>query len=289
MFINRPVCSKEWLLELCASIANQPELQHLYDKDYLEENECLKVIDIGDLDMDDNYPDAYGLPDMFRVLFPSTYLKLKLIWQNLIELNGKHQFNSLPGSLIEAIDNVPLAGLIFHFTFNKHETERWEERTKFFHDIIDDTEARIAAMHPDKPMKLKRFPFAFGDWMQVVQSEDGTKSVLVATGGRLGGDMGTWVEFIMVKPDPATPDQPYPFNESEDYSRNQRVGVEYTWLSGPVLADWFASDVIANDDAVQMMDWYVENGTFKSGSLSETMAQIRARFDQEHPYDDDDN
>jgi hypothetical protein len=280
---TRPICSKEWLLELCAEVAIRPELSHLYDKDHYIES--VNVIDIGDLDMDEDYADAYGLSDKFRVLFPDTYLKLKFIWQNLVELRDKHDFNN-PHSLISSIDGIPLSGLTFTFVI-ENEIDRWEKRTKMFHDIIDDAEARIAAMQPNNPMKLKRFPFAFGDWMQVVQSEDGTKSALVATGGRLGGDMGSWIEFIMVNPNPATPDQPYLFSEQEKYDRDQTVGVDYTWLSGPVLADWFANGVIHNGDSVQVMDGYADDGRFKSGPLTETMAQIRARFDQEYPYDDE--
>lgn len=281
---TRPVCSKEWLLELCAQVANRPEIIHLYDKDHYDEG--LNVIDIGDLDVDEDYTDTYGLSDKFRVLFPDTYLKLKFIWQNLVELHNKHRLHKTTSDLVDSIDDISLSGMTFSFV-PRNEIKRWEERTKFFHDTIDDAEARIAAMHPDKPMTLKRFPFAFGDWMQVVQSEDGTKSVLVATGGRLGGDQGTWVEFIMVNPDPAIPDQPYPFDEKVEYPRDHRVGVDYTWLSGPVLADWFTSGVIHDGDSVQMMDSYVKDGTFNSSPLNETMTQVRARFDQEHPYDDD--
>jgi hypothetical protein len=282
---QRPVCSKEWLLSLCAEVAPRPEIQHLYDKDHYEEG--LQVIDIGDLDMDEDYSEVYGLPDKFRILFPDTYLKLRFIWQNLVELQGKHQFDGQVNNLVTMIDGVPLAGLTLSFQAGKYEIKRWEQRTKFFHDIIDDAEARIAAMQPDKPMKLKRFPFAFGDWMQVVQSEDGTKSVLVATGGQYGGDMGTWVEFTMVSAYPATPDQPYPFYGNKEYPRDQRVGVEYTWLTGPVLADWFANGIIHNGDAVELMDSYAKDGSFRSGPLTETMAQVRARFDQEHPADED--
>jgi hypothetical protein len=285
----RPVCSKEWLLELCAQVADRPEIAHLHDKDHYEEG--LKVIAVGDLDLDETYPDVYGLPDKFRVLFPDTYLKLQFVWQNLVELRDRHQFYDAPHSrLIRAIDGVPLSGLVFEFRPDKYDIKRWEERTKFFHDIIDEAEARIAIMQPDQPIKLKRFPFAFGDWMQVVQTEDGTKSVLVSTGGSLGGDMGTWAEFIMVNPDPATPDQPYPFDEKKSYFHDDRehtVGVNYTWLAGPILADWFASGVVHNRDAVELMDSYINDGEFKAGPRSETMAQIRERFDQEHPPEDD--
>jgi hypothetical protein len=282
---TRPVCSKEWLLELCAEVVTRPELTHLYDKDHFEEG--LNVIEINELDLDETYSDAYGLPDKFRVLFPDTYLKLQFIWQNLIELRDLHQFKTDASHLIRSIDGTPLSGMVFLFNLNRYDLERWEERTKFFHDIIDDAEARIVAMHPDKPMKLKRFPFAQGDWMQVVQSEDGTKSALVSTGGSLGGDMGTWVEFTMVNPDPAIADQPYPFDENASYPRDRQVGTSYTWLSGPVLADWFANGVIPEPDLVQLMDSYAKDGEFKSGPLTETMAEIHARFDQEHPADKD--
>ena len=91
----------------------------------------------------------------------------------------------------------------------------------------------------------------------------------------------------MLNVDPAMPDQPYPFDENVKYPRESHVGTEYTWLAGPLLADWFASGVIHNYDSVQVMDMYIRDGKFQPGPLSETMADIRARFDQEHPYDED--
>lgn len=289
MNATRSQSTKQSLLQLCNSIKDRSEIMHLCEEGRYGP-EVGFVLHLDSLDQDEDYRDLFGLPDLFRVLYPDTYLKLHLIQQHFHELKEIHDFGvnwKFPTQLISTIDGEALGGLVFEHCDRNYEKANYLQRIKYFHDLIDATEERIAAMQPDNPIKLKRFPFAFGPWMQVVQTESGDSSVLVAMGGWGCSDSGTYTEFAMAKPDPATPDVAYAFNIR---ARNFEgvTGTEWNavWFASAILANWFVNNIFYRNGLTELIDMYIIEGWFKEGPLTETMEEIFARFNIECPDED---
>jgi hypothetical protein len=287
MTTSRPVYTEASLLALVEAIKDRPELELLYE-DYgpgmAEEAKKEGIFFYY------RFEEVKGVD--FNVLYPDTCRLLELIQHHFIELRyGRSDPNErIPRGLAK------VAGVVFNLgTIDMRE---YETRTQYFHDLVDAVEARLAALSPNTPIPLKRFPFFPTLWRQTFQTADGTKAISVEVDTYASqSDEERYDQVYLEKPAVPTPDAPYVFDiDDKQGGTGYRTSQPWVWYAstGPasgllatLIANWIVSgETLPFSKWDYVLEYGVRDG-FKEGPLDETPQQMRERFDREFPLDDE--